>query len=113
MASFEETFATLTSYQKHVHFVSGSRFIFIFRSILGAPILLVEVWGGLRYELFELDVVALVFFLGFEGGAGTDVSEVGLVDEVVKALDFLDEGVSLLYHLMNAELSLDHLGVHI
>ena len=113
VASFEKTFTTLTSYQKHVHFVSGSGFVFVLGGILGSPVFLVEVGGRLRHKLFKLDVVTLVFFLKFEGGTGIDVSKVGLVDEVIEALDLLDQGVSLFYHLVDAELSLDHLGMDI
>ena len=58
-------------------------------------------------------MVTLVFFLKFEGGTSIDVSEVGLIDEIVEALNFLDQGVSLFYHLVDAELSLDHLGMDI
>ena len=113
VASFEKTFATLPSYQKHVHFVPGSGFVFIFGGILGSPVFLVEVGGRLRHKLFKLDVVTLVFFLKFEGGTGIDVSEVSLVDEVIEALDLLDQGISLFYHFVDTELSLDHLGVDI
>ena len=67
VASLEETFVALPSYQKHVHFVSGSWLILLIWSILGPPVLLVEIGGRLRDKLFELEVVALVFFLGFQG----------------------------------------------